>query len=518
MTSPTTSFLDFFVLEAGEYVEQLDGLLLRAGTGPVDAESWQRTARALRGSATMAKLPMFAELASAVEAVGRALKGGTLAFDPALKGALTAAVDDLKILVRAARSWTAAQDQVAMTRLRELSRYVTLPTAAGTASGTASSAAFFAAEASNIAAGLELLVTRPTDNAAAMNVLQRVRALRGVAGVRDVPALAEVSEAAESAVRPLELGATQLASDNIVVLRSAADLLRAVSTALASGQPVTVETPQYRAFLSALDAMLANESGADRVIPISELYFNDQGPHVVSAAPSPPTTPAQRFRIEVVSLSEHLHRVIDEARGATDEIQREHARSGLGRALRAIRATAASFGQGAVAKTVEGYLQQTGDLTASALDAISSFAAKISPAATPLPPAQTAVGLRMSQVRGAMAALGAPEAPTPAVPTPVAPARVAPAPMAMVATPSAPSVATALDATIASFDSLAMERFAEPVPFGEDLIPVDALFYRGRAALDRAIELRDTLRRSGGPPAVEVLEEIYDLLDLARVS
>ena len=79
-------------------------------------------------------------------------------------------------------------------------------------------------------------------------------------------------------------------------------------------------------------------------------------------------------------------------------------------------------------------------------------------------------------------------------------------------------MAASLDASIAAFDSLAMERMAEPALLGDDLVPVDALFYRGRAALDRAIELRDGLRRAGGPPAAEVLEEIYDLLDLARVE
>src|SRR5436189_5357456 len=105
MTAPTPSFLDFFVLEAGEYVEQLDGVLLRSGTA-LDAESLQRSARALRGSAQMAKIGMLAELAATLEALGRSLKAGTLAFDQALKGALTATVDDLKILVRASRAWS----------------------------------------------------------------------------------------------------------------------------------------------------------------------------------------------------------------------------------------------------------------------------------------------------------------------------------------------------------------------------------------------------------------------------
>jgi len=280
---------------------------------------------------------------------------------------------------------------------------------------------------------------------------------------------------------------------------------------------VTTATPEYHAFLSALDAMLANESGADRVIPIANLFFDDPGPHIVTAAPNPPTTPAQRFRMEVVSLAEHLHRVIDEARRATDDIQREHVKGGLGRALRAIRATAASFGQMAVAQTVEGYLERTGDLSLSALDAISSFAATISPSATaPTPLATSAIGLRMTAVHGAVAALGSHPA-APAARPPMRPTTAATV-ASVNATLSAPSLNASLDASIAAFDSLALERMAEPALLGDDVVPVDALFYRGRAALDRAIELRDGLRRAGGAPAIEVLEEIYDLLDLARVE
>jgi HPt (histidine-containing phosphotransfer) domain-containing protein len=542
MTAPGPSYLDFFTLEAGEYVEQLDGVLLRAGAGAPDTDALQRSARALRGSAQMAKIGMLAELAATVEALGRSLRAGTLTFDPALKGALTAAVDDLKILVRAARTWGPAEDQKAMSRIGDLSKYAGTP-APGAASAGSAAASYFGAEAGSIAAGLDLLATQPSDRAAAATVLQRIRAMRGVAGVREIPALSETAEAAETAVRPLELAAAQLPADNVVVLRSAAELLRAIASAVAAGQSVTTATPQYRAFLSSMDAMASNESGADRIRPVAEYFYDDAGPHVVSQSPNPPTTPAQRFRMEVVSLGEHLHRVIDEARSANDDIQREHARAGLGRALRAIRGTAASFSQMTVAQTVEGYLERTGDLNASALDAISGFAATISPAATaPTPIATSAVGLRMTHVRGAVAALGphsAPVAPAPVArpvmsppaamsppPPPVArpSAPVAPAaprtapPLPVRSAPALQAAASALDASIAAFESIAMERMAEPANLGEDLVPVDALFYRGRAALDRAIELRDGLRRAGGTPAPEVLEEIYDLLDLARVA
>lgn len=543
---PAASFLDFFVLEAAEYVEQIDGLLLRAVQGGPDAESLQKVSRALRGSATMAKLPMFAELASSVEAVGRALRQGSVPWSEALKGALTAAVDDLKLLVRAARNWSSTEDQWAMRRIAELSQYVEPSGPPVGAGATNASAAFFAGEAASIAAGLELVGTRPADREGALNVLRRIRALRGVAGVRDVPGLAEVAEASENALHVLDLSEERLSTDRVRVLQAAGDLLRVIAESLQKGERISPATPQYRGFLAALDALEASARTVDRVVPIAELFYDDRGPHIVEAAPNPPTTPGQRFRIEVVSLGEHLHRVIDEARMATDDIQREHARAELGRALRAIRATAASFSQMAVAQTVEGHLERTGDLTSAALDAISHFAESISPApARPTPVAEHSVPFRMTAAREAVAALGsepaAPKAPAaapvpppppvrpshagvfaavkPPTPAPSAPVSVPPSapPSVPVSAPPSAPLSAPLSGVIAAFDSLASERLAEPVPLDLGVVPVDSLLYRGRSALDRAIELRDQLRQAGGPPAPDVLEEIYDLLDLARV-
>ena len=41
-------FLEFFILEASDYVEQLDGLLLGSSSNGPDADAIQRVARALR--------------------------------------------------------------------------------------------------------------------------------------------------------------------------------------------------------------------------------------------------------------------------------------------------------------------------------------------------------------------------------------------------------------------------------------------------------------------------------------
>jgi hypothetical protein len=75
--------------------------------------------------------------------------------------------------------------------------------------------------------------------------------------------------------------------------------------------------------------------------------------------------------------------------------------------------------------------------------------------------------------------------------------------------------ASALDEGIAAFDSFAAQPFAEPAPIEESTVPIDALVYRGRAAVERAIEVRDQIRQAGGAPAPELLGELFDLLDLA---
>src|SRR5437763_16339112 len=146
-------FLEFFILEASDYVEQLDGLLLGGSpTGP-DADALQRVARALRGTATMAKLPSFAEVAAAVERVGRAMQEGVLRWDPALGGAMVATIDDLKALLHSARTWSAAEDQRANSRTEELARFapprpLTAGRDAGTQHSTVAGAAFLATESS----------------------------------------------------------------------------------------------------------------------------------------------------------------------------------------------------------------------------------------------------------------------------------------------------------------------------------------------------------------------------------
>jgi HPt (histidine-containing phosphotransfer) domain-containing protein len=576
MTTPAPGFLDFFILEASEYVEQLDGLLARAApaTKP-DPEVMIRHARALRGSATMAKITTFAELASALERVGRSLREGVLQWTPALSGALVAAIDDLKILIRSVRSWSAADDQRAAARARELGRYApaSTPNAAAATPAGASGGGFFAAESSNIAAGLELLATRPNDKDAAVNVLRRVRAIRGVAGIKDVSPLSEVMAGAELVARPLELGQGPLDADRIAFLRAAAALLRRAATALRDGTPGDARSPERDAFVEALARFESREEQTGRIVPITELFYADGGPHVVSASPHPPTTPAERFRLEVVSQGEHLRGLVEGARQVRDALATDRVRRELRHALAALKSDAESFGEAEVAELIGAHFDAVKSLDYLSLNALEDLAAALaSPGVQGERLASRLAELKMgrSMDTGIGDALrpvpnqAPPVSPAPApasrqaAPPPAAFSSTAPTPVitpairadARMATSNLPNAGTqpkptvtpranpsgprshtpvgahrvstprdtmaVLDQGIDSLSSIAAHPMVEPVDIGEQpLVPIDALLYRGRAAIQRAIELREEIRRRGGSASDDTMAELFDLLDLA---
>jgi chemotaxis protein histidine kinase CheA len=544
MTAPV-GFLDFFVLEASEYVDQLDGLLLSGGTTGPDLDALQRTARALRGSATMAKLPAFAEMASGIERIGHALRQGSRQWEPGLGGALVAAVDDCKILLRNVRAWSPADESRSRARIAELARFAparfTVPTPT---TATPSEGGFLITEVANIGAGAELLATRPTDRDAASNVLRRVRALRGIASVKDHPSLGEVLEATEHAAHPLERGEPRLSAERVALLASAATVLRGIATAMRQGGSLEATSPELARFAAALDAMQEHETEAERVVPIDEMFFDDGGATVVQRAPNPPTSPAERFRLEVVSQGEHLRRLVADARSVRDDLARERVRRSLRQALRGLRQAAESFGERDVAEFVSSHNDDVVRLDAKALDSLEQVATLLAqPGSAP-----GSLGPRVRALRSDAAAPpapsmpvveAAPEAPTAppvASPSPMmtpvsAPAIAPPSPLpqerdrpaaaalardAAQATPAAAALGDLLDAGIQTLGTLRQQPLVAPVAIAEQpAVPIDVLLYRGRAAIERCREIRDQVRGSAGPVDAETLGELFDLLDLA---
>jgi len=73
--------------------------------------------------------------------------------------------------------------------------------------------------------------------------------------------------------------------------------------------------------------------------------------------------------------------------------------------------------------------------------------------------------------------------------------------------------------SLAALDSLTATPWLEPEQIAEDaIVPIESLLYRGSAALERAIEIRDELRQSETPADADALDELFDLLELARAE
>jgi chemotaxis protein histidine kinase CheA len=122
MTMPGR-LLDFFSLEASEYLTRLESLASKQTMETSDATQFTGAARGLRGSATMAKAGGIVQVAMTVERIGSSVAHGGTSWEPELQRALVGAIDDLKLLVRSVRTWGADQDARVEESLRRLARF-----------------------------------------------------------------------------------------------------------------------------------------------------------------------------------------------------------------------------------------------------------------------------------------------------------------------------------------------------------------------------------------------------------
>jgi chemotaxis protein histidine kinase CheA len=543
MTSPNpTGVIELFVLQASDYVEQLDAVLNSAGNSSADGEALARGARMLRGSATMTKLPGVAEVAAGIERVGRAVREGTLLWEPGLRSALTAAIDDLKVLIRGVRAWGPAEDQRAQARSSELARYAPQLARSNTPSAAAGGSAFLANEAAEIAVTLDQFLAHPGDAALLASLVARVRGLRGVAATRDLPPLADVVDALDRAAKPLELTSNPVPTpQQLALFEAAATLLRRAAIELRSiGRPDPA-SPEVQRFTVAAAALDESAGESAPIVPIADLFFADNGPHVVDAAPNPPTTPGQRFRLEAVSQAEHLLRLVSEAQVAADVAGRDRLSRELRGALRALGAAADSFGEREVSSWMREVSASVVALDPAALSAMRQVSTVLAdPHSRSDQLAQQLARLRggapapvmppmpgpPSSSRPPMPAASAP-APAPAPPRPPAPGgapfavpgvgRPVPNGGRSTRTPTGRDLAALLDTGINALGAQLTQRpLSKAVPIiDETLVPIETLLLRGRAALDRARSLRNELRDSSRNPSPDELAELYDLLELA---
>ncbi|HET8770483.1 MAG TPA: hypothetical protein VFM71_05845 [Gemmatimonadaceae bacterium] len=512
----TGGLLDFFTLEATEYVDTLDALASRATSGPPEPDAFARAARGLRGSATMAKLTGIAEVAQGLERVARDVRDGTLAWDERTRAVALGAIDDIKILIRGVRGWGTVEERRAGERIAELER---LAPRTVTTRVRGRGSEYLAGIAAEAAAGLLDYAEQPGTAEDFAAIMRDVRALRGVAALRDLPPLAEVVDAVDAAAKPIEIGQDTATAERRRLFRTAARVLLEGGEAVRRGGVPPKDSNAVREFVLATESLRSNEREVDEVVPIASLFPDDET-EPVTAGSHPPTTAAQRFRLEAVSQAEHLRRLVADAREASDTASRDRLGRELRNAVRTLARAAQSFAAIEIANVFLAAERGAAALEARVLDVLDEAGQLLSAQhGTPEEQAPRFIALSgllastTPSAAGRVALEGRMRQPTPAFVPPTAPAAT------QAAAPSGAELQSLLATGIAGLAPLGDEHLAAPLVGDEDdVVPIDELLFRGRDALSRAIEIGARFKETGQPPDRAALDELYDLLQLAAAE
>lgn len=530
--SGSPELLEYYLVEATEYVDALDQVIAADRRG-ADANALLATARALRGSSTMAQVDGISAIAQVLEDIALRAREGDFPWTDDLQQGLRATVADLRQLVRAVRVWTSREQERAEHRVAELNRFI--PSAAprqAAPTPEATMPVFVALQAAAIAAELDAFVDAPGNRRALDDGISRLRTLRGVSGITEYPPLADVADAVERAARKLMPDAP-LSTAEAELFGSAARLFRVVAGRIREGgthAPPEVEARDFAAALSALETPTRN---TPPVVRIDQLFYPDQGPHLVERAPSPPIEAHDRLHRDLVARADHLHRLISEARTALDPVTSTRLRNDLRATAREVESLSASYGAhqtsaffAEVREAADPFAPQELDALVSAGRAMAQPFSSIDElerriGAVHRPPSVTPPEVSAVIARSAPAHVerrqDTPVAPVREVPPAAAPLAAAPA-RRPAATPTGAELKQLLASGLNSFRSLETEPLSAPADLDAfDVVPIETLLYRGPGALTRAIELRDTWRARGSAED-DTLREILDLLDLARAE
>jgi chemotaxis protein histidine kinase CheA len=562
---------EFFAMEAGEYLERLDAIV--SPPAPPDTEEFLRLTRALRGSALMASQHAIANTAAAFEALARAVREERRPWDEATKQLAIRAVDDLKILVRSASEWTDTAEARATGLMAELEHAIGKepskpePAQQGLDAGTR---AFLAREGAAVASTLHEAARSLQQNPLAREPLDRVlkvmQPLRGLAILSEIPPMSDLLEGIEQAIGEVSRRRGRTEGADLFFEAGAKALSRAAREIAADGR-ADAESSETKDFAHRLATLLEIDAEA---VPIESLYYEDEGPHVVEEGTAT-ARPAHLGRLELVSHGEHLRLAADELERAGTTTQRELRAQAMASTFRALAAAAggplehavAQFGKtardaltrGAVVNRPDAFAKQLREAGAILSQAAQGddqvlaqrlqqvvFRVRDLPAAPPPAPVAAAAPPDGAPHRppAASAAFTAPRQTPPRTPRPVPPPR--PAPPRKAAAPYAgresPDLvgswiryeryAQALGGAEPSLDALISGPPTDPAlaaaPQADGaaapVVPITSLCYSGKAALRRAMTLRETVRGAlaGGAPdmahVTELIQEVFDLVKL----
>lgn len=454
---------EYFIHEAGEFLDRMD-VLLAAGDAPAP-ETFFRLARGVRGSAQIAGADDVARVAERLEDAARAVRDGDLAWSDEFGERARATARDLRAMVDAHAAGGAGSHARAEEALARWGDVTPGRHRGADAAPADQLVAFVRREIAGVVAELERVVgeltAAPDDKEPLRSVLRRMRPVRGVAGMESLSAVLELLEGVEDAAHEVLSRDGDVQATELDLLGAARDALRTAGRALERGE-APGQSPEMDSFRQLRDhAEEVHEEEDERdVIPISRLFFDGGGPHVVSSPKAPVASDGESLPEEVESFlrieaTGFLDRAEGLVGGASKRGFRRVARQ-LADLAASIRDLAGTYGLAALAKAAGGAAERLRG-TRSADEAREA----------------------LRGLRGAI---------------PGAPAEPAPEPAA------APGAEAPSD------------------PSDGDVIAIESLLYGPEAALREALAMRarvDALTAGRGEPALaQTLDELFGLIEL----
>jgi len=484
----TVGLLDFFVLEASDLVDRLQRVTTTDEPQGPAAAMLLKLARELRGSASMARLSSFAEAAAGLERCALLLHEGRIAWTPDLGTVVTDSVTELRLLIPMARLWGENHDQRART------------------------------------AGDRLMAV--LDDVERHGALMQSGAGVALAGVTPVGA---PNRAIAASLDSPPHGA-------------AAPAVPPPMSSPVPPTPVAMRSVEFASATTPYSGMAAMSDAHMPIVPIASLASRSDVDAVVYRAPNPAISFAQRFIADISPLVGSLRARLAPLRNGAMQQASADMVAAFRPVLLSLRDTAASYEHADIHEFCDAVLTAQAPLPAAAAGAIdSALTVMMQQDLVVHVRAQKLAELRRVVFAATPLATAVQSEPfsrrnfsfTPHTHAPIIAAAVAPLPVPTTSrpTPSAPSgralsslLSTSLekvrelDAT--PLDLIPIPEPASPLsptaPDGQpDVVPIDALLYRGSRALARARHIVGQLRTGSSAQDPALINELFDLVELA---
>jgi hypothetical protein len=503
----------------------------------------------------MAAQQAIARAAGGMESVARALREGRRAWDQECREQVAQAIEELRLLVRRVREWddgdTVRAGRLALSLETLAGRTAPEPAERRGEGGEINPGvrAFVGREGALIASALDraarALQVAPGEREPLYTVIRRMQSLRGLAELGDLVPLPEILDGIEMAVGDLTRLYAPPPGVHEVRAAGAMALTRLSRDVAAHGRP-DPEAEEARLFTDLLLRAFAAERD---VVPIESLYQDgDPAPHTPPPGQPQFEAPAPLGPLELVSHGEHLCQIADLIARSGSATERDLRLYHLVGALRAASTPGPDPVAGALAvfarstrEALAGGMasRSTGELVAN-LKAAGELLRSVADAGDRMQVSRRILDVahRLDQARSHPAA-GEPAAAPDSGVVPieslefdaVAHPQSEVVPIASLGPDPEPlsSEAGALERSFRTLERLQGERGSAPAtleaffggvePAGE-AVGVESLCYRGRAALERAAAVRQTLNAelAGVADLAAIRPLLQELLDLVPLA